>query len=486
MSLGNVYYEVFVRRPNAAAFTLAASFASRENAVQTAQNLLATGEAKAVRVFKDAETDDDEPHEAHKIFEEGELPSAAPAGAKRNVTIPCAKPEDLYTAQGRRTVAHLLRDSLAGWGITAGELLHHPGHVQRLELAGTLLQHAVQKSALRLAATTGQPVQQLMIKLNELVTSASRRVVLDAREKKFPLIKEENFAKLCADLVDATHPDYLLNAAIAKHIAPTRGWDEKLFQLLALYSSLSNAGPGQSLGHRVIDALVAEILQASASLMAILGEQRDLGSALISMAMILQGRVLESKARSLEGLTKLFGAGELPLARTAFAGRILRELRGSRRLSSGNIEEELALMHKLADTLADCPGQLLTTDEVAESLSSRCNHLISAISLERHLADSEGPMDKLDRLLALEPLIVGATAKRELAAYLHGVLGSPRLQDFVLERRDQLLARFTMLASLQARILQSALPEGMRKQMAGEIEKIAVEARTKAAKTLSR
>ncbi len=307
MSLGGTHFEVFSRRGSGGPWAFFGAYPGRDDAVNAAKDVLASGQARAVRVYRETFNDDTGEFLSQKVFEEG---NAGGKVAKESVHLPCAKPDDLYTANGKRTIARLLRDALAGWRITATELLHHPGHVQRLELAGTVLQQAIQKWAVKHAGNTGQPVQQIIIKLNELVTEATRRIVIDGQEHKFPSIEKEGFAPLLSRLVNSATPDYLVNGALAHHIAHARSWSEKLDCLLALMAEFPPDDASHALGAKAIDGIAAEMLSGSAALIDLLGEQPDLGSALFHLTNLFLGRAAE--IHDLSASLQKFLRGPLP------------------------------------------------------------------------------------------------------------------------------------------------------------------------------
>lgn len=479
MSLGGAHFEVFSRRGSGAPWAFFGAYPARDEAVSAARDVLTSGHARAVRVYRETFNEDTGEFLSQKVFEEG---SAGEKESKEGVHLPCAKPDDLYTANGKRTIARLLRDALAGWRITATELLHHPGHVQRLELAGTVLQQAIQKWAVKHAGNTGQPVQQIIIKLDELVTEATRRVVVDGQNHKFPSIEKEGFAPLLARLVNAPMPEYLVNGALARQIAHARNWSEKLESLLALISELPEDDTSHALGIKAIDGIAAEMLSGSAALVELLGEQPDLGSALIHLTNLFLGRAaeLQGLSTSLEKLARAFASGQLPSARMAVGERIMREIRVGRRFKSKTLDDEILVMRKLATALVTVQGVLFSPEEFEDAFASRSSHLVLPEVVERYLAGLERPAERIEKLLGLACNVVGNTNKRELVFFINGILGSPRTEAFYVDGREPIQARLAELRVLQTRIRNSAFHESHRTRMAKAVDGIAVAAERKA------
>jgi hypothetical protein len=479
MSFGSTHFEVFSRKGAGASWAFFGAYGTRDQAVNAAKEVLNAGQAQAVRVYRETFNDDTGEFLSQKIFEEG---SAAEKAAKQTVVLPCSKPDDFYTATGRRTISRLLRESLAGWRITATELLHHPGHLQRLELAGTVLQQAIQKWAVKHAGNTGQPVQQIIIKLNGLVADAMRRVVIDGQERKFPLFEKEKLSALLASLVDSATPDYIISGAIARHIAPARSWVEKLDCLLALMDALPEDGPARALGVKTIDTIIAELLASSAALVDLLGDQPDLGSALLHLCALLLGRAedLNDFPSCVGALAQAFAQGQFPLARASIGERILREIRGGRRLKPHSLDDELHVMRLLASTLAAAQGTLISSEDFEDAFTDRSSHLVVPETVERYLAGLDRPGAKIERLIALAENVVGNANRRELISFVNGILGSPRTETYYVDGREPIQARLAELRALQKRLQQAPFHDSHRDRLAEAVDGLAVAAERKA------
>jgi hypothetical protein len=479
MSLGGTHFEVFSRRGPGAPWSFFGAYPTRDAAVNAAKEVLAAGQARAARVYRETYNEDTGEFLSQKVLEEGEAEGKV---AKQSAQLPCVKPEDLYTAGGRRAIARLLREALASWRMTATELLHHPGHVQRLELAGTVLQQAIQKWAVKYAGNTGQPVQQIIIKLNDLVTEATRRLVIDGQEHKFPSIEKDGLSPLLGRLVNEPNPEYLLNGALARHIAQARSWAQKLDSLLLLMAALPEDGAARALGAKAVDGIAAEMLAGSAALIELLGDQPDLGSALLHLSQLFIGHDAELKelSGSLAALAQAFAKGEFPQTRAVIGERILRELRGARRFRAASLDDEIQIMRKLAAALATVQGSLVSPEDLEEAFAARSSHFVQPEVIERHLAGLDRPADKIEKLLCLAANVVGHANKRELVFFMNGILGSPRTETFYVEGREPVPARLAELRSLQMRIEGAAFPESHRHRLMDALDGLALAVERKA------
>ncbi|HBC55379.1 MAG TPA: hypothetical protein DCZ06_14045, partial [Alphaproteobacteria bacterium] len=149
MATGKIHYEIHIK-PAKGKWKMAGVMQSRDAAIRHAREL--SGGGVAVQVTKETHQPNEGNYLSVCIFREGMTNnwSRDPNAGKVDLVeaLPCFQPGDLYSFESRQTIARLLRDSLARWRITPLELLHHPGHLERLESTGTVLQAAVQKVAI--------------------------------------------------------------------------------------------------------------------------------------------------------------------------------------------------------------------------------------------------------------------------------------------------------------------------------------------------
>lgn len=482
MPHGTIHYEAFFRRTKTSGWSLQGAFHDRDQAIHAVKELMSTGGAIGVRVYKETFKEDTGDFLSLKVFEDGDVKEKKVKGDD-GPSLPCFKPDDLYSFHGKRTIARLLRDALTRWRITASELMHHAGHIERLELTGTVLQHAVQKAAVKHAGTTGEPVQQIVRQLNELVSRAIERVVLDQRNNRLPVIGPGGFGALCAKLVDSSTPDYLLNAAIARHIEGAKSWGEKLNCVIELMADLPGDGPARTLGLKTIDSLVGEMLEGNAALADLLGEQADLGAALLKMADLFLGRIAEDgeERPGVRALCREFSRGNLVNARAAIAHRALQEIKGVRRLRPDSLDEEVKLIRMLATRMVMGEGSLVTHEEIMEAFIARSKHLVMPATIDRYLEGLRRPEEKLDKLFTLEENVLGAGNKRELVSYLNGILSSPRTETYFIESAEPAASRLQTLAALYKRASRSGLQELNKRQVCEAIEALALKLDAKAA-----
>lgn len=476
MASGSIHYEVFFRRGKAGGWELQGAYNTRDIAVAEAKNVLTENPAAGVRVFKETFKPEIGEYMTLKVFEDGDV--SEPKGKKAaggGTSLPCFKPDDLYSFHGKRTIARLLRDALTRWRITTTELLHHPGHIERLEMTATVLQHAVQKAAVKHAGATGEPVQEIVKQLNDLVSRAIAKVVLDNRNDKLPKIGKDGFGALCLKVAKTSTPAYFLNAAIAAHLQDTKSWGEKLSLVIGLVRELPEDEEARALGLQTVDSLVAEMLEGNAALGDLLGEQPDLGAALLKMADLFLGRLdPKTEKPGVQLLLAEFERGNLVNARAAIAQRVLAEIRGVRRLRPDSLEEEVKLIRMLATRMAMGQGSLVSHEEIMDAFIARSKQLVMPSAVERYIEGLKKPEEKIGKIFQLEENVIGVANKRELISFIMGVLGSPRTETYFVDSNEPVPARMAVLAQLHKRARRSGFQTEAKAPIFERIEALAM------------
>ena len=182
MTEKDIHFEVFRRPDPRGAWTLHDASSVREKALAMAADLLRADKGIGVKVVKESYDSESGDYLSRTIFEDGHSKlKLDPADEDALPVLPCFKPEDLYSQHARATMTRLLREYLAHHKITVTELIHRADSLNKLELAGTVFQHAVQKVAVAQASSSNTPVQQIIKALNDLAGKAMARVQRDAK-----------------------------------------------------------------------------------------------------------------------------------------------------------------------------------------------------------------------------------------------------------------------------------------------------------------
>ncbi|HUO92043.1 MAG TPA: hypothetical protein VMU22_03935, partial [Rhizomicrobium sp.] len=448
MSQSDIHFEVFQRRDPRAAWVLHDVSNVREKAIAMAADLRRAEKDISVKVVKQYHGEDTGDHFSLTIYEEGHKNLKLDPAAEDAPVLPCFKPEDLYAQPARATLARLLRDFLAHNKITVTELIHRADCLARLESAGTVFQHAVQKVAVAQASSTNVPVQQIIKALNELVAKAIARVQRDHKRDYFPEAGPGSFGTLAVKLAGERDGLYIFSGTLARHLSSSAGWGEKLSSLLALVPEVPNEGEGRAMFLGAIDAVTAEIVANPSALRDLIGESESLGEALSILIELLLGTlsVRGGKYAALSTLSEQFNAGELPETRAAIGNRIIAELKSSRRLCPSSRLDELRFLRKVDRSLAIADPRSLSRDSLTAAFTLRSRRLVSNESIAEYLAGVAMPDEKVERLLLVEEHIAGASNKKQLAAILQQTLRSQEFADQFTNSGLPLMGRLRRLA----------------------------------------
>jgi len=471
-----IHYEIFKRVGAKGGWTMHDVRNERDDAIKCAQDLMAAEKATGVKVVKETYNDDTGDYLTLKVFEDGHNQmKMAPAQEDAPHTLPCFKPEDLYSYHARQTMGRLLTDFLSRNRITITELIHRADMLETLEATGTLYQHAIQKIAVAQAATTATGVQQIVKSLNELTTQAFNRVYRDQRKGLFPDPAPEQFSELAATLAAQGDASYIFNAALAKHLKDATGWDHKVLMLIAIMEKPPVEDAARKLLLSSIDAILAEILNGSAALHELMGPAENLGQALNQLVTLFLGKMPEegNATGGLAALTHHFAADDLPEARTAVANRVIAEFKGNKRLCPDSMVEELKTLRSMANRIVMGIGKYLSHEDLIAAFTLRSKRLVAQEELGAYIGEA-GPDEKIERILFVEDNIIGTENKRQLASYVTPVLNSATFESHFQNPKVPLVQRLQRLAQLQVRVRRSGFIDVTREEVAHRMDALAI------------
>lgn len=475
-----IHYEIFKRVGAKGGWSLHEVLPSRARAIAMAQEMMQAEKATGVKVVKETYNDDTGDYLTLKIFEEGRNQIMVnPKQEDAPHALPCFKPDDLYSYHARATMTRLLSDFLSRNRVTITELIHRADLLEKLEATGTIYQHAIQKVAVAQAASTPAPVQQIVKSLNDLATQAAGRVYRDQRRSLFPELQAEQFDDLARRLSGQGDAHYIFNGALALHLADAKGWDDKVHRLLTIMELAPTEETPRKLVLGSVDAILAETLRGSAALHELMGAAENLAQALRNLIDLFLGRSCNGARAGLAALAHHFAADSLPEARTALAGRILAELKTSKRLCPASMVDELKALRELANKVVMGVGKYLSHEDLVAAFTLRARRLVTQETLAPYIADG-APDEKVERMLFVEDNIIGAENKRALAAFLLPLVSNASFSNHFQNAQVPLLARLQKLAQLQARVLRSGFVDVTRTEIAEKLDALAVQVETRA------
>jgi hypothetical protein len=190
--------------------------------------------------------------------------------------------------------------------------------------------------------------------------------------------------------------------------------------------------PARTLLLTVIDSLVAEMLNGTAALADLLGQNPDLGHALMNLVELFLGitvNVAEGAGGGINELARFFAKDDLQESRSAIAARILAELKGLKRLCPDSLEDEFKMLRRLGNQLVRGQGKYLSHEDLIAAFTERSRRLVTLDPLQQFLQGAKTSDEKLERLLVVEENIVGAENKRMLSTFMLPIITANSFDD---------------------------------------------------------
>jgi len=470
-----VHFEVFARPRGNAPFALHFATEDRGRAIEVAEELLSLGRAAAVRVTKETLDPESKEFRSINILTKGDImPEPKRVRKLEPAGTPCVAPQDLYSAHARERIGRLLDAWLRRRSVTAFELLHRPDLAEALDASGVELQHAVQKIAIPEAQALGLSTHEVIRTFQKLIERAIERVIKDGKSRAFPTIGDGNFAALATRLAEEeTERQYILGGGVARFLAPAKTWSEKVSLILDLADAAPEGGRARALALSVLEQPLAEILSSHGALSDLVGGGLDLGGNLAALTRLVAGeavrrtivfdpnleRILPPLSGGAARLSEWLQTESFSHVRHGLARRILRELRGPRRLRPSDPDGEIALLRGLAMALTAASGQLVDLEDVQETFIERSRGLIGADFVNTFVQGRESALAEVQALVRLAENVAGPLNKRAAGQWILAAVGAMRFEKEARFGFDAPAARLAALAALQRSITRTGVAE---------------------------
>ena len=294
----------------------------------------------------------------------------------------CEVAEDLLKPDALTTLNRLFRKYLDKNNITAMEVIHNGKEINRLNDADTLVPSAVGKVAKIQSensdASSNERRDILFEFMQEITNKANQ-----AEERGLPAIKKTSFTEAISELkktASEVELEYLLNVIIAKELIDTRSYWGKLLQTIRWASDLDDPGVEAAL-----DRFVADILANNSVIQDLLGDQLDLGSAVIEMLDLGSGSLETGELDELqeEGiewtkakLNQIMARPNFKISQLILLERAEQQIAGSGKLSKEGETGEKERFNAILDRVIT-KDEVLGGAQMAEALTERQTRLIN-------------------------------------------------------------------------------------------------------------
>ena len=294
----------------------------------------------------------------------------------------CEVAEDLLKPDALTTLNRLFRKYLDKNNITAMEVIHNGKEIKRLNDADTLVPSAVGKVAKIQSensdASSNERRDILFEFMQEITNKANQ-----AEERGLPAIKKTSFTEAISELKKTAAEgelQYLLNVIIAKELIDTRSYWGKLLQTIRWASDLDDSGVEAAL-----DRFIADILANNSVIQDLLGDQLDLGSAVIEILDLGSGSLETGDLDELqeEGiewtkakLNQIMARPNFKISQLILLERAEQQIAGSGKLSKEGETGEQERFNAILDRVIT-KDEVLGGAQMAEALTERQTRLIN-------------------------------------------------------------------------------------------------------------
>lgn len=459
-----VHFELFVRKTVTSGWSLQLASEDREQIVQEAQDLIARKTVAAVRVSKEAFDPSTGEFQSMILLTHGAMEQKKKSlDGPHNDTV-CNVPQDLYTPMARERISRLLDDWLHRHGVTAFELLHRPDLIEKLDAAGSEIQHAIQKISIPESQETGMPLHDVIRRWTGLIDKAVLRVIQDGRKKVFPELKPETFLKTCDDLETHDERVYVLSGGIAQYLSGAKRPMAKLDLLFGLIRQTLKNPETKPWVKATLESAMLEQFSVKGVFRDVLGENSDTGDVLSVLVRLLAENQGDCKdvnplPTSLMGYRFLVEKRIFKHLNTILTKQLLAELKGPKRLRPASAEAELALFGALNRIMFGQGGDETEQNAIQDAFVERSKNLVAADFVEALLKSAQTSSDEVDRLIELCGAVLGSSNKRQAARWLVSVLGTVKFERELRENVRPAGQRLSQLAAWQWKVIALGLPD---------------------------
>lgn len=360
-------FEIQVRHDGR--WTTEAARSREAEALKLAETFLAKPDCEGARIIANR-TRRDGTIDEKVIFEKTQEATGAKAiqiNTVEDTPPPCRTVRDVFGLESRMMMNRIFRTYLESVMLTPTEVLHQAADLRRLCDRDRLLPSAVSLTAKLQTQNTDQSLRdrqdEIYAIVDQITARADRAEALDLP----PLAEPFSETLAAVSRLNDEQPEYLAMAVLARDLSGTRSWLGKLERLC----DMVHAEPDRKAA-LLLDTVIADVLGANV-IQELLGWQRSLGSAIIAMLDMADGKFDPAQSDDEDAarkLTLLFANGTLPASHRVLVDRALRQLKSTQPLNRKEPEQELEEYQRILVRLL-VPGGLLSGAQAAEAMTVR-------------------------------------------------------------------------------------------------------------------
>jgi hypothetical protein len=374
---GNENFEVQVMRDNR--WVTESARDSEAAARQLAKKFLSNKDCAGARVIGNSSFNDGSTDETIIFERTQDVNQEKPARIIQIESPPqlCNTSKDLFSLESRSTINRVLRIYLERVFLTPTELLHSHKEMQRLydtdQLVSSTVSHIAKMQTVDTKDSLSDRQDKIYAILDEVMSEAEQ-----ASSIKLPKITVE-FSRIlrAVSKIDGNTPEYLAMVALSRDLININSWVGKLDRLCKLATQELMIQGTDNKAILLLDTVIADVLGANV-IQEILGWQRSLGKAIVSMVDLADGcfEVEESDAKeTVILLNTLFAEKVLPASRHVILERAMDQLKSSAPLYRSDPSKELEEYQMVLARLMG-PSEIVSGAKAAEAITVRGNQFI--------------------------------------------------------------------------------------------------------------
>lgn len=434
----------------------------------------------------------------------GARPSPARAyGDGLDAGSPCRSMEQIFSLQSRQAIRRVMRQWLDAQRLTAVELLHLPEYINKFEASGTMLQSAVQRTAMAQAGAYKVDVNSRQRELYSLFDQISAKAKAMWRAEKIPLIQNDDLDDLVSRLGNEIDKDkeYIFNASLANWLRRYKSAPEKLMALLEMATRTKQTA---TIGH--LDGFLTDFLEDANAIAKLIGDQSSLGEAVLRLAgLVNPGAAVEAviavpvaveledrepgdeiydvaqrddeipEHPAIEEFRAMVRRGSFPKCRKSLVYRIEQTLNGNRTLTGNGVLAEARLLRLLHDRLCDADGNMNFDTDLVKAFEDRSHGYVSSNSIGNMLEGELLPLKRISILLEAELGIYSTLGQRRIGDYILAILNEPENQATLRHPETPPAIHMRNLGGIQRLIMKSHLSDAQKEESSLILDDICTE-----------
>lgn len=463
-----VHYEIQGRQ--GASWTILQICNERETATKMAEKMWGAGKRfTGLKVLKESYNKSTHEFKSVEIFTRGNVGKKSKYDQSGEIT-PCLSPDDLYGNDGRRSVWLLMSTTLKDWRITPTELLHSLEHYNKLYNTGTLLQDAIQRTAVSFD-TENDSIQERMRKLYRMVDNCVD--LMKAAEPNIPTLEMGRLKPIINALESAPNKKFLLLCSLVEYLRPAVTMSDKFGRIFIF---LSNTRPDWVT--EILDQLLSELLLHNSVLEDLLGDYEHRAEMILDLTYLAAGRFDQTKksqdskkpSNDIKRLSGFIKEGMLPQTTHTLIERLKQEISSPHPLAKNSLVYQVTCLQELKHTVYSVFDNPFLLDALREELNSRASRLINSHSIAELIDTYTGPIEQINALLDLETVAIGQSNKTTIANCIMPILTRPDHETVFSGLDGSGINRMHDLTNLQQKLAGTELTEMHRRQISEKLD----------------